>query len=451
MLAPPPAPAKRLLDFIASKEAPKGYDTVYGNHQASMPKSITSMTIDEVIADGPRRTKAYGSSAAGRYQFMAATLTALKKTLGLTGSEVMTPALQDALGYQLLKQRGYAAFMAGSMSVATFGLHIAQEWASFPVLADTKGQKRSVKRGQSYYAGDGLNHSLIGAAEVERALNSMRAAPVLTVPDASAVVVASRVETVPGPSVASQSWLGRLFGKKPPEPAQVSRPGLKGDPALYDVQKQLRDRAYYTKRLLDGLNGPLTQSAVAQARKDNNLGYGGIDAAFLAALPKMSQRPVSVERATLPMTKAVAAKPELFNPLGWLGGTGVASLATAVASGSGLLDQVQTAAGKVNDVAGSVQTGIGYATAIAGFLVEHKSLVFVAIGVFLVVKAVLLAADIVTKIRAAFFLCLTAPTRSATLRAAPACWSMTPIRSSMTESAGPCATGKPVGRKSGFL
>lgn len=171
-----PAGAALLLDFIASKEAPEGYGTVYGNNQAKLAKPLTSMTLAEVIAAGPGWTRLFGSSACGRYQFMKATLEGLRDELGLTGRELFGPDLQDRLGYHLLKRRGYEAFMAGTLSTAGFGLKIAQEWASFPVLAATKGQKRAVSRGQSYYAGDGLNKSLVSADAVEVALSKVRKA-----------------------------------------------------------------------------------------------------------------------------------------------------------------------------------------------------------------------------------------------------------------------------------
>ncbi len=36
------------------------------------------------------------------------------------------------------------------------------EWASLPVLADSQGDRQRIRRGQSYYAGDGLNRALCG-------------------------------------------------------------------------------------------------------------------------------------------------------------------------------------------------------------------------------------------------------------------------------------------------
>ncbi|BAU92467.1 putative transmembrane protein [Methylorubrum populi] len=405
-----PAPAKRLLDFIGSKEAPRGYDTVFGNRMDRMPKPLTTMTVDEVIAQGKWRTDTFGSSAAGRYQFMRNTLASLKQTERLTGREVMTPALQDRLGYALLLRRGYAKFMAGQLSVAGFGLALAQEWASFPVLAATKGAHRQVQRGQTYYLGDGLNKVLATAGEVEAVLNQMRAMPAVAVADAPVVTIPAptlpQVQDLVIPDESRLSkWL-RWLGKKPSAAAvPASRPGLKssGSPQLSDVQKALRDRAYYTKGFLDGLDGPLTQEAVAQARKDNGLGDGGIDGAFMAALPAMPHRPVAAERAKVSLGKAAQHAPELFGPAKWLGTFGAGLLGLGGADGAGLLDNVQGTFVRINDTADKVQTGLGYVTLIVGFLVEHKTLVFIGLGLFLVVKAAGYVLDAWIKVRTAFF------------------------------------------------
>lgn len=405
-----PAPAKRLLDFIGSKEAPKGYDTVFGNRMAQMPKPLTTMKVDEVIAQGKWRTDTFGSSAAGRYQFMRATLASLKQTERLTGREVMTPALQDRLGYALLLRRGYAKFMAGQISVAGFGLALAQEWASFPVLAATKGAHRHVQRGQTYYLGDGLNKVLATAGEVEAVLNEIRAMPAVAVADAPVVTIPAatlpqvRDLVVPDESGLAR-WLPWLLKKKPKAIAAKGRPGLhrNGSAELWDVQDALRERAYYTKGTRDGLDGPLTQEAVAQARKDNGLGDGGIDAAFLAALPAMPHRPVAAERANISLGKAAQHAPELFAPAKWLGTFGAGLLGLGGADGAGLLDNVQGTFVRINDAADNVQTGLGYVTSIVSFLVEHKTLVFIGLGLFLVVKAAGYVLDAWIKVRTAFF------------------------------------------------
>lgn len=167
-----PLPAVKILDMIGNKEAPRGYDTVYGNNQRQLTKPITEMTLDELILNQAGFTKNFGSSASGRYQFMRATLQDLKKELKMSGREKFTPDLQDRLGYHLLKRRGYVKWVNGDINHDSFMIGIAKEWASFPVPYNMKGAHRNVKRGESYYAGDRLNMSLIGPDVVWLGLQS---------------------------------------------------------------------------------------------------------------------------------------------------------------------------------------------------------------------------------------------------------------------------------------
>ena len=81
-----------------------------------------------------------------------------------------TPELQDAMGFHLLRRRGWGAFAEGRTTVRVFGHSLAREWASLPVLADGNGAHRKVRRGQSYYAGDGLNKALMSAEAFEAVL-----------------------------------------------------------------------------------------------------------------------------------------------------------------------------------------------------------------------------------------------------------------------------------------
>jgi muramidase (phage lysozyme) len=165
--------ARILLDLIGDTEAPKGYGTIYGNNQNRLGRPLTAMTLDQVIASGRSWSKRYGSSAAGRYQFMNATLIGLKQELGLAGGLLFDAELQDRLGMRLLERRGYELFVAGAIDRIEFGKRLAQEWASFPVLAACRGQKRMLARGQSYYAGDGRNRALVTPQKVEAILDKV--------------------------------------------------------------------------------------------------------------------------------------------------------------------------------------------------------------------------------------------------------------------------------------
>lgn len=170
-----PQAAHTILRFIRATEVGtaerSGYDVIYAHKQDKLPKPLTSMMLDEVQKAQGSWSRHHGSSAAGGYQFMRATLRDLMKELGLRGSLKFDPDLQDWLGFHLLQRRGYGEFIAGKISRTEFGKRLAQEWASFPVLAATKGRHRTVKRGQSFYVGDSLNKALVEPETVEAILD----------------------------------------------------------------------------------------------------------------------------------------------------------------------------------------------------------------------------------------------------------------------------------------
>lgn len=170
-----PAGAARLLDFVrlieVGTENRSGYDVIYGFNQRHLPKPVTQMSVDEVLAQQASWSSRFGSSATGAYQFMRATLGDLKRELGLRGGQIMDPNLQDRLAYHLLKRRGYEQFVAGSIDRTEFGKRLAMEWASFPVLAAVRGQHQQLARGQSYYAGDRLNKALVSPERLEAVID----------------------------------------------------------------------------------------------------------------------------------------------------------------------------------------------------------------------------------------------------------------------------------------
>lgn len=177
-----PAGAAVLLDFIRETEVGttdrSGYDVISAFKQAALPKPVTRMTLKEVQAAQPHFKRRYGatSSATGAYQFMHATLKGLIAELGLHGSQLLDPDLQDRLAYHLLIRRGYHEYAEGRIGRAEFGRRLAMEWASLPVLAGCRGAHRKLVRGQSYYAGDGLNKALVPAAKLEAVLDDVKAA-----------------------------------------------------------------------------------------------------------------------------------------------------------------------------------------------------------------------------------------------------------------------------------
>lgn len=135
------------------------------------------MTVAQVLAAQKGWSKAHGSGAAGAYQFMRATLAGLLKEVAwLRGDHRFDAALQDRLALHLLNRRGLAAFLAGEIGRAEFARRLAMEWASLPVLTDSKGSRQRVRRGQSYYAGDGQNRALVRPERLEGVLGAALAA-----------------------------------------------------------------------------------------------------------------------------------------------------------------------------------------------------------------------------------------------------------------------------------
>lgn len=276
-----PAGAALLLGFIYETETsaapPACYRVIFGNRQSALAKPLTSMTIDEVLAAQKTwSTKAWAkrfgstkaSSAAGAPQLMRATLASLKAELKLSGKEKLDGDMQDRLGFHLLKRRGYEDFMAGRISRTEFGKRLAQEWASFPVLSGTKGSTRTLKRGQSYYAGDGLNKALVNPAAVEALLDKVRAA--------GKGAPAAKPDPAPKPAPANDFYSKATV-------ARVQQ--LLFDLGYTEVGSQKADGTF------DGAYGKLTKAAILAFRLDNNLPLtGDIDDELIIALAKAKPR-----------------------------------------------------------------------------------------------------------------------------------------------------------------
>ena len=166
-----PERARRILDFIGEKEAPRGYGDVYAPNRKMLGRDLETMTVDEVLHwQEWLRARGARSTAAGRYQIIYKTLRGLKPKLGLTGAETFDRAMQDRMGFSLMLGRGWDRFARGEMSVEGFAKALAQEWASMPVLTECRGASRTVLRGESYYADDGLNAALVDADRFEALL-----------------------------------------------------------------------------------------------------------------------------------------------------------------------------------------------------------------------------------------------------------------------------------------
>ena len=151
-----------------------------GNYEAYFRKArntsiiFTAKTINEVIAWQKQYVRnGSPSSAVGRYQIIRTTLQGLQSEMGLSGSTLFDRNTQDSMAKRLLVRRKLKAYLNGQISMTEFGKRIAMEWASLPVLAETRRGTRTVNRGQSYYAGDGLNSAGAKPAKIEQLLRAL--------------------------------------------------------------------------------------------------------------------------------------------------------------------------------------------------------------------------------------------------------------------------------------
>lgn len=124
----------QLLDLIASAEAgPLGYDAIHVSARTLPPAPPTSLSVAEIfewVAASPGQ-----HHAIGRYQFIPSTLARLVDLLDVEPSARFTPALQDRLAMQLVREVGYRDFLNGSLGQDRFMDGLARVWAGLP-LAD---------------------------------------------------------------------------------------------------------------------------------------------------------------------------------------------------------------------------------------------------------------------------------------------------------------------------
>lgn len=192
-----PTGAALLLDFIGKTETgvtgEDMYRTIYGHKEGRLTKPITAFTVDELLDAQKLWAKNWRGSAAGKYQIIRKTLLGLVAEMGVKGSQKFTPELQDAMGLHLLRRRGWDKFATGEVTLRVFAHSLAKEWASLPVLSKSNGAHRSIERGQSYYAGDGLNKALVSPEAFEAVLSDALKA-------ASKPVAAPKPVPVPAPT-----------------------------------------------------------------------------------------------------------------------------------------------------------------------------------------------------------------------------------------------------------
>ena len=159
-----------LLQLISGAEG--GYDSMYPSEK--YPQML-NMTMTELVAFQKLKLKdGRASAAVGAYQFLYPEQ--YVTLAGLTMNSKFTPENQDKLALAFLKARGITveAFKRDRVGTA---LKLAQGFAGVPVLAPTQGKYRFVRRGESYYSGDGVNAATVSAERVEKSIDKLIGPP----------------------------------------------------------------------------------------------------------------------------------------------------------------------------------------------------------------------------------------------------------------------------------
>ena len=150
------------LNMMGNLEGPRGFGSIYDGAPALPVGTIDAMSIRDVLSY-QRSIRAMGtaSSAVGRYQFIYVTLDRLVKDLGISGDIVFDGEVQTFLARRLMADCG---FYDVDTPVTPLGNCLAGVWAALPRLSGPG-------RGQSVYAGDGLNASLVAPERLETVLS----------------------------------------------------------------------------------------------------------------------------------------------------------------------------------------------------------------------------------------------------------------------------------------
>lgn len=158
-----PTSYKPLLQLIAHAESKDNYNAYFGDAN-NTTIDFTTMTVAQVMEWQANYLKQGNpSDAVGRYQIISPTLKGLVKELNIDTSQKFDAYLQDKLAIALLKRRGGDNYVNKQLSRHEFAANLAKEWAGLPKTIGKNPES-------SYYAGDGLNQSLVDVDDVLKAI-----------------------------------------------------------------------------------------------------------------------------------------------------------------------------------------------------------------------------------------------------------------------------------------
>ena len=142
----PTPKGNEILDFVGKIESNNNYNVIVGGKK----QALTKMTIKEVRQLQRERNDQNLGTAVGRYQIIDGKMDDLIRWMNLDENTVFDEKLQDKMGRELLRRRGFEEYKAGKITTEQFIKELSKEWASFP----------KDESNQSYYKGVGNNKAL---------------------------------------------------------------------------------------------------------------------------------------------------------------------------------------------------------------------------------------------------------------------------------------------------
>lgn len=142
--------------LISDVESGHNYNIQEGERSPSV--ILTDKTIKQVSLGGD-----YGTNAKGRWQHMPKYIKKRAKAIGLKDTDKFSKINQDKMAMYLIK--GWE-----NWDCKKLGDELAKIWAAVPVLYDQQGDKKWVKRGESFYKGIAGNKALIDVDKFETAV-----------------------------------------------------------------------------------------------------------------------------------------------------------------------------------------------------------------------------------------------------------------------------------------
>lgn len=135
-------------------------------------KALTEMTVGEIS----QLQASKELFAVGKYQMVPDTMKDALAAGAVNVNEVFTEGTQDRLfDYLLTRKKSAKDYITGKNdSLEDALIALSREWAAVGVPKDMKGHHRWVKKGESYYAGDGHNKAGISPEIVANALQKDR-------------------------------------------------------------------------------------------------------------------------------------------------------------------------------------------------------------------------------------------------------------------------------------